>query len=232
RSGYLVDGFITSNPTHVFSSLVGKLREKNDLFNPLTHVCERSSDQSFFVNLDLIHGRFSSINDTCNELGSWVTFIQLDGPVSRIIKPPAAVISLLSQILNRIPSPPATLELTLQDSYGPESLVPLAALLLEYPIAYTVTSTSSQAILGGVPLDVYQCIVKHPAVSTHASTQQEDTSLIKFSCPSHLAASNSHLRPSRIVDKVSKRFLNRIQRLADVRMDIRYHVEGLDRIAL
>ncbi|EPQ54426.1 hypothetical protein GLOTRDRAFT_129786 [Gloeophyllum trabeum ATCC 11539] len=154
------------------------------------------------------------------------------------------MLSLLSQILaNGVspPSAPTSIELTLPEGTGPEALIPLTALLLEYPVAYMLTTAGleSQAILSGVALDVYECIVSHPPLLPKGKANTEigrgETTLVKFSCPAHLAGSYPDLHPSRMVDKVKARFEERLCRLSlEEVMDVRvkHGVETLDRVAL
>ncbi|TFK52634.1 hypothetical protein OE88DRAFT_1428635 [Heliocybe sulcata] len=228
RSGYLLDIFSIGDAVSTLSRLIVVLRERSSLFNDLMHVYEPSSDQSFFVNLGLLGNRLKS-----DDLNSWIIFVQTTSPISPVL-PPSSVSQLLSQILDNHGSS-CSITLVLPPSVGTDSLIPVAAVLLEYPVAYTPASISSQATLAGVPLDVYECVVRHPPIFARSAPQQTGTSLVKFSCPSHLAWRFPDLEPPRLVERIRERFLGRIQQFsshADMRVDVKHHVETLDRVAL
>jgi hypothetical protein len=72
-------------------------------------------------------------------------------------------------------------------------LVPLAALLLEYPVAYVPSSEASPSSLSHRPLDVYECVLNRGP---------DEHVLLKFSCPSDLT-------PASLTEVLNMHFITR-----------------------
>jgi hypothetical protein len=108
---------------------------------------------------------------------------------------------------------------------GQESLlVPLAAFLLEYPVAYVPLDARQTTFLSNIPLDVYECVLEDSG---------EEHTLLKFSCPQCVSQSVARLAP----DEVQKRLMERFQpRLRAVdypgRLEVRCTRETLPRVGL
>lgn len=150
RSGYLVDTFILS-----FQSLSHFLQQlQRQLPSAELAVCwEEATEQVFFVNPSLLKSRISQ-----NDLPMWISVTPLITTISGQ--------ALTSPI--KIPEPQSFKHLLAQlGDVKPGSicrfraervldLVPLAAFLLEYPVAYVV-QTDASSFLSHVPLQIYDC---------------------------------------------------------------------------
>lgn len=150
-----------------------------------------------------------------------------------------ALRSLVQQILAHSPTE-SFLQLTLPQAHytTPEALlVPLAAFLLEYPIAYVPTGGASApvpAYLSGVPLDIYECAIKSgtPAPNSASSVIPEHSILLKFSCPRTLGEVHSGLAPKRMRERLLARFALRLRIAGVGELIVNHSVETLDRVAL
>ncbi|KAG2338464.1 hypothetical protein BDR05DRAFT_847251, partial [Suillus weaverae] len=111
-------------------------------------------------------------------------------------------------------------------------LVPLAATLIGYPVAYVPISADQTSFLSGQPLDVYEAIVV-PATSCSPSLQSSDQShtLLKFSCPCLLAGTNRELLPERVTKRLQSQFRESLSSIGSSLM-VHHHVEVMDRVAL
>ncbi|KAG7445748.1 uncharacterized protein BT62DRAFT_932914 [Guyanagaster necrorhizus] len=155
RTGYLVDTFATRI---IFEKLLVALREKNPLFKDVVHLYEPTADQSFFINVPRFHFRAPEFNDTI--------YVSVSG---YLISPPENVLNTLQSIEIRA----TDISCTLPSDLPVDVTVPLAAVLLEYPIAYVPHG----AILPErQSLDVYEC------------TLSGGVTIVKFSCPSSLVS--------------------------------------------
>lgn len=115
--------------------------------------------------------------------------------------------------------------ITLPTGLAPETTVPLAALLLEYPVAY-VPLDIQVPFLDNVQLDVYECTLVTENDQTH--------SLVKFSCPSNLTeAYPDGLGASHIVAYLRGNFEDRLKRsVQGATLRITHSRETKDRLAL
>jgi len=105
-------------------------------------------------------------------------------------------------------------------------LVPLAALLLEYPVGYIPLDTNQTTFLCNAPLDVYECVLI-------LDDSGEEQTLLKFSCPRCVSQSAARLAP----EVVQRRLVGRFQPRLEVvnypgRLEIRYTQETLPRVGL
>lgn len=106
----------------------------------------------------------------------------------------------------------------------PHEAVPIAAVLLEYPVAYVPNTTDSRPFLSDVDLEVFTCSL----VSLNHSSDRNEHVLLQFSCPRSLVAEIGDIN-----EKLRKRFDPRI-----LDADLPYEVhtsnrtERLDRVAL
>lgn len=109
-----------------------------------------------------------------------------------------------------------------------EDMVPLAAVLLEYPVAYVPISSEQTAFLGGEPLIICECHLVDAALVPPVRH-----SLIKFSCPRVIGQEHDRLTSRQLTERLRERFIPRI-RDADTRLilDIEISMETLDRVAL
>jgi hypothetical protein len=116
--------------------------------------------------------------------------------------------------------------ITLPTDLTPETTVPLAALLLEYPVAYVPSSNSQVPFLNNVQLDVYECILDIDNDQSHL--------LLKFSCPSHLAEAHpDRLGSSHIIEYLRGNFEDRFEKsVPGATLCITHSRETKDRLAL
>lgn len=108
-----------------------------------------------------------------------------------------------------------------------EDAVPLAAILLEYPVAYVPTSPDT-SFLGGEVLTVCECYLEQEGTSTHFRH-----TLIKFSCPDSITRSCEHMSSGLLTHRLKERFAPRIRKM-DESLILRVHIsrEMLNRVAL
>ena len=108
----------------------------------------------------------------------------------------------------------------------PETTVPLAALLLEYPVAYVPSSDIQVRFLDNIPLDVYECTLVTENDQTHP--------LVKFSCPSNLAEAHpDDLGALHIVAYLRGNFQDRLNKsVQGATLRITHSRETKDRFAL
>lgn len=116
------------------------------------------------------------------------------------------------------------LSLTLPPNLSQETLIPLAAILLEYPVAYVPASSDQANFLGGVPLNVFSCGLTS-AFAEHV--------LMKFSCPSDVGLQAENLSPTKLMEGLMDRFQERLDLIgAGWVLSLEYHKETHDRVAL
>ena len=119
---------------------------------------------------------------------------------------------------------PIPLSISLQEDLKLDVTVPLAAILLDYPIAYVpiVTEGSLSAVfLSGVPVSTYECILtnsrwdadKVPPASQHGFPEGT-VSVMKFSCPKVLEGSSGcRLSPEVISNGLKCLFEERLKEI-------------------
>jgi hypothetical protein len=100
--------------------------------------------------------------------------------------------------------------------------IPLAAVLLEYPVAYVPIPEHATAFLAGVPLKVYECTLTWKS----RGGGQSHCRLLQFSCP---VALHHVLSESALVE----RFEPRLRRFVPCpTLEIQHKIQTLDRVAL
>jgi hypothetical protein len=109
-----------------------------------------------------------------------------------------------------------------------ELMIPIAAILLEYPIAYVPTSSDETAFLSGQPLNVYECHL------IHANGEPPDRhTLLKFSCPAIIGVEHYQLSSHKLIEGLKAKFVPRLQAADDhISVDIHVLTEKFDRVAL
>ena len=109
-----------------------------------------------------------------------------------------------------------------------ELMIPIAAILLEYPVAYVPTSSDQTAFLSREPLDIYECRLVH----TETEVPNQHT-FLKFSCPSTIGVKHMELSPQKLTERMKERFIPRLQKVGDsITVDIHVSTEKFDRVAL
>ncbi|TCD70900.1 hypothetical protein EIP91_001208 [Steccherinum ochraceum] len=246
-SGYLFDAFSLSRQSrpqsYILADTLLRLREKRQEYKDVVILHDDVHEQFFFVHAPLLlercHQEFG-IKPLDNEeaktpnLQRYTNFILLDDQPRVLHEIPQDVRSLfevLCPVLHAAisgPSPiefiviPSPHELSIQD------IVPFAAIILEYPVAYVPLSAEQDSFLPWEVLDVYECVL---LMDGSGGTKMEHV-MCKFSCPEclshHGALQVSQLR-TRLKDLFSARLMQ-----VDVQgqVEVRHHQETHERVAL
>ncbi|KAL1745110.1 hypothetical protein HDZ31DRAFT_63442 [Schizophyllum fasciatum] len=154
-------------------------------------------------------------------------FIQLNSVDSAEVMPlpTSRLVDVIHDLASAVKvSSPDTGMIPLSENIGIDVLVPLAAFLLEYPVAY-VPSTQHSVFLSQVPLDVHE-VMLHFGSSTH--------SILKFSVPCHIAAGNPLLSPDALQQSLRDEYSRRVHRAygESVSVSAMHSVKTQDRVAL
>ncbi|KAJ7459886.1 hypothetical protein FB451DRAFT_564192 [Mycena latifolia] len=205
RCAWLVDVVAVQDAEHVFADLLRILRQ-DPIFDGVEHLFEPGSQQSFFVNT----ARCEALAVTPN-LG--VSFVLLGLEPRLLAEPPPDVLAALRALAGT--HPPA-----LPPALSPRILIPLAGVLLGYPVAYVPAANAADAPLAQTPLDVYTCFV-----AAHHSQQKH--TLLKFSCPAGLPG----LAPPQLVEQLTTRFAPRARELG-LELIVDHGTAIMDRVAL
>lgn len=111
-----------------------------------------------------------------------------------------------------------------------EILIPLAAILLEYPVAYVPTSVDQAVFLSGQSLNIYQCLLVDVAGGAVAADQY---TLMRFSCPSNVGIEDAQLSPHKLAERLEERFSPRLRKVnCHLILDILTSTKAFDRVAL
>lgn len=189
RTGHLVDAISYSDPD-ILSQLARRIKV-HPAFSPLVHVYHGPTGQSFIANKSMLLQRAKhTASSNTGHVSGIALFIHLN--TSDAVEPE----SLPSKALLRTIVDLATHleEMSPEDTFVPvptnigiDILVPLAAFILEYPVAY-VPNPKQTTFLSQVPLDVHEVIISSSGTS-HFQLEAFH-SLLKFSVPRHLALSH------------------------------------------
>ncbi|KAJ6508752.1 hypothetical protein C8R45DRAFT_452697 [Mycena sanguinolenta] len=183
RCAWLVDVAVVADPEQIYDSLLRTLRQKDTIFDGVSHLFEPASEQSFFVN-----------REQCQASADGVSFVQLSRNPQLLACPPPDVLAALQTVRCNPPTLPPGLE--------PYTAIPLAGVLLGYSVAYVPDADG--AFLAQASLDVFACTI-------HAPTWEYP--FLKFSCPVVLAAAHPELTPAGIIASLKTRFEPRLQEL-------------------
>ncbi|KAF9483475.1 hypothetical protein BDN70DRAFT_799584 [Pholiota conissans] len=224
RTGYLVDLITPKNPVETFSSLISALRKNQhtkNLFASVLHIFEPCSEQSFLINSRMLSGRLQPGSHVVKKYtGSCVAlplFLRLQAlEIEAVEKVPDKLQQILDclQSLMTLDSLPASFSLPAGVTL--ESAVPLAAVLLDYPIAY-IPSTSSNA-LSGVPLDLYECVLTfgNSDGATESDVKHNTHTIMKFSCPAKMGdKSPDRCLPEKLILQLKELFATRMHLIGD-----------------
>ena len=145
---------------------------------------------------------------------------------------PQQVLQVLLSLLPLAQSAELPLSFSLLPDTTFETVVPLAAILLDYLVAY-VPYPSYSNTLSGVPLDFYEYILTIPS---HDSTLDLNHSIIKFSCPASLREDFTQLKPENVSLKMATMFADRLSAARasgvtiHVEHDVKHSSETVDRV--
>jgi hypothetical protein len=144
---------------------------------------------------------------------------------------PKAVLDILRVMNEDMLESRAKVSFSFADGLTQEILVPLAATLINYPVAYVPISAVQTSFLGGQPLDVYEVTVLPEPPRTSSLQNHRQHTLLKFSCPCSLAERDHELSPERITDRLQSQFQGRLFSVG-LSLSVHHQVEILDRVAL
>jgi hypothetical protein len=132
---------------------------------------------------------------------------------------------LVSAVACESSSTTKNITLALPPSLPPSTVIPLAAVLLGYLVAYVPAPTGGgdSAFLADTPLHVYTCLLRASGLPEHT--------LLKFSCPASLAESTPHLTPAHLVEQLTACFGPHASELG-LTLVVHHSLETLDRVAL
>lgn len=117
------------------------------------------------------------------------------------------------------------------------TLVPLAAVLLEYPVAYVPSDDPTTAFLSNELLDVYECVIPLAGGGRMPRGPTREQTIIKFSCPQIMGREYSGLSPKQISKQIGDVFGPRLIEATkgeerSPSMEVRHTTVTLDRVAL
>jgi hypothetical protein len=146
---------------------------------------------------------------------------------------PEAVLDILRLMNADMLESPAKISFSFADGLTQEILVPLAATLIGYPVAYVPVSAVQTSFLARQPLDVYEVVVLPETPHTRDSSVQtfRQHTLLKFSCPCSLAEKGHELSPGHITNHLQFQFLERLSSIG-LSLSVHHQVEILERVAL
>ncbi|KAH7910830.1 hypothetical protein BJ138DRAFT_1008006 [Hygrophoropsis aurantiaca] len=227
RCSYLVDAISARNPMSFFSQLLQALRSKDILFSDLIHLHDPTSMQSFILNTRLLDGLGDGYGAASSKKSGdpWTTCVRLDNPPVALASPPDQVIQTLRNLQLAVHMREnGLLTINLPKDLTITTLVPLAAYLLEYPVALVPSSDEAISHLSGESLHVYEAII-------HGSSGSDSHTFLKFSCPAVVSDEALQLLPAQLIRRLHSRFDSR---LADIGMSltVQHHTVTLDRVAL
>lgn len=119
------------------------------------------------------------------------------------------------------------LSFSLPDGLTQVELVPLAAVLIDYPVAYVPVSPCQTVFLAEEPLDVYE--VASPLDVVNSDTHE--FTFLKFSCPQRLTDTCPRLSQPHLIQRLRDTFIPRLDKLG-AHIVVRHHTETLGRVAL
>ncbi|KAG8828785.1 hypothetical protein FRC19_000173 [Serendipita sp. 401] len=166
RSGYLVDGLSLQKDD--LQTIIRRIRDDYPL--EIAAIWETETEQAFFINTVLLNAKMKA--------GNFPLWVSVATP-SQLVPEPCSFRALLSQI---------TLEpgcVSAVTANKPTDMVPLAAWLLDYPVAYVVTDPSIPFLMN-TALEVYDCWL---------DWRDECIPLLKFSVPQSCRGSLSFASP-------------------------------------
>lgn len=126
---------------------------------------------------------------------------------------------------------PGGLSYSMPDDLTQELLIPLAGILLDYPVAYVPMSAQQNTFLPGEPLDIYEVAFKSLSADFSSSSGTSEFVFIKFSCPRRVADKDSTLSPACLLRLLEHKFRPRLENIG-ASVSVGHYTETLDRVAL
>ncbi|KIJ62644.1 hypothetical protein HYDPIDRAFT_30241 [Hydnomerulius pinastri MD-312] len=226
RTGYLVDAVWSPEPARTFSSILRSLCKESSTFANIALWYHDPSAQSFFVNISLVREKLNALKAGTDR----TVFVRLGEILSVSNNAPGALVEALSVVHASLDQS----SFTLPDTLTQEALVPLAAILIDYPVAYVPASSGQTSFLAREPLDVYEVSFKaKSSTDCVANTIIGDREwvLLKFSCPQVLASEHPELLPAMLTEKLYAQSESCLSGIG-MCMSVVHRVETLDRVAL
>ncbi|KAJ3722040.1 hypothetical protein DFJ43DRAFT_1124489 [Lentinula guzmanii] len=252
RSGCLVDAFLPKDPCRAFSALLYRLKQKSKLFRDVVHIYEPCSEQSFLINPLRLLARYPVEDVSNSQLTDWPfsspIFVSTNSPPEILYTPPEGLFAIVQDLILQISNPPSTSNqsstIILPQSLSASLTVPLAAILLEYPVAYCPSATIGSPFLTNVTLDVYEVRLmlnnedvdtssqRKPTPSPDDDEERDHRTVLKFSCPSGLGHSSPNLSHQIIKGQLQSCFDHRLANFLHRDLVVHHTIETLDRVAL
>ncbi|CCL99707.1 uncharacterized protein FIBRA_01729 [Fibroporia radiculosa] len=227
-------------PVNTFDALLVRLEQLFPSFNSVILVQEAISEQFFFVNLDDLKKRCGlsdcSVREDLNDRHQWPLFIQLRETPTLLWPPPKRLSQVLSELLRYGEEGASAHRGAAILSLDSTDAVPLAAFLLDYPVAYVPASADQTSFLADVSLDVYECVFRPGVVEAQRlSLTNGEHIVMKFSCPSAIYSAEEvgELSAPKLTQRLSDKFGNRLREagLPDSFL-IRHTTQVHDRVSL
>ncbi|KAI0333645.1 hypothetical protein GY45DRAFT_1296451 [Cubamyces sp. BRFM 1775] len=248
RTGYLFDAFAMRDRRvslkDVLVEYLTGLREVNQHFRDVVIAYEMHAEQLFFVNVQKLGNHVStderplSTTGTDAQRRTSVTYILLRGSRAQITEAPPGVQSLIHKAVSDFNNGRASPVINLaaeEPAQDIGTLVAFAASILDFPVAYVPACCGDTAYLAGVPLDVYECVlvIDDDADAMRSYGLPRQHTVIKFSCPQHIARTITGLFPETLVHDLRIRLRDRLH-TASVpgKVVVKHSMEILDRVAL
>jgi len=230
RVGYLVDAISSPDPMRTFTALLRALHKKSSAFKDVVLWNHSSAMQSFIVNVPLLEAKLAGLTKGIEQC----VFVHLhdsDDYFSVSSKTLDAIQDVLLKMQTSMAVSPDILSFTLPEALTQEVLVPLAAVVIDYPVAYVPASSEQTSFLSGEALDVYNVSFKCPSSSDSASNLQKEHVILMFSCPRVLVSKHAELSPAALTEKLRVKFESRLESVG-IHMSVTHHTQTLDRVAL
>lgn len=127
---------------------------------------------------------------------------------------------------------PDALVLSLSEVFTEEILIPLAAVVIDYPVAYFPAFPVQTSFLEGEALDIYTVSFKWITNTSDFTLDfGREHVLLKFSCPQVLASNYAELSPSIVIRKLKVKFAASLGRIGTC-VFVTHRTETLERVAL
>ncbi|KAJ4482089.1 hypothetical protein J3R30DRAFT_2120786 [Lentinula aciculospora] len=178
-------------------------------------------------------------------------FVSTSSPPEILSSPPEGLFTLLQNLIDQLLNPSHTLRETstiiLPQGLSPSLTVPLAAILLEYPVAYCPSMAVVSPFLSSVTLDVYEVRLiflenegdvtstRREAWPSVNNEERQHRSVLKFSCPSSLTHSYAGLSYQSMKERLQSCFEHRLVNVwpgGTPIISVHHTIESVDRVTL
>ncbi|KAJ3539229.1 hypothetical protein NM688_g6397 [Phlebia brevispora] len=253
RSGYLFDTFsVRGNQLEVLCGVVQALRRDLPAFKNIVLLHEQHTDAYFFISVPLLLERCKGelqlgISPTVTPDGAHevpqhqagMMFVSISPTeVTPLSSMPERLAQLLRQLYDTLDAHragksdyPPSIMMPAGEDMSATDVVPLAAVLIEYPVAYIPQAADQSSFLSGVELEVYSCIlVTDMGHQDGDATLPDRHTVMQFSCPRTLLPDSDI-----IVEGLRTKFTGRLESLRTelpCHLEITSRTERLDRVAL